>query len=77
MFAAAEVAQYGAERYDEKPGERNYVLIPTCDHINHAIQHLYAYLAGDTSDLHLAHALVRCMFAYEVDHIDRNQDGHA
>lgn len=66
VFAAAEVAAYGAKKYGESIGNRNYVKIPSEDHINHAIQHLYAYLAGDTSDDHLGHAIVRCMFAYDV-----------
>lgn len=67
MFAAAQVARYGAEKYGETVQERNYTKIPADDHINHCIQHLYAYLAGDTSDDHLGHAMVRCMFAYETD----------
>lgn len=66
VFAAAEVAAYGAKKYGETIGNRNYVKIPSSDHINHAIQHLYAHLAGDTSDDHLGHAIVRCMFAYDV-----------
>ena len=53
MFAAAQVARYGAERYDETFTDRNFTKIPPEDHANHAIQHLYAYLAGDTSDDHL------------------------
>lgn len=66
VFAAAEVAAYGASKYGEDFSHRNYTKIPTEDHINHAIQHLYAYLAGDISDDHLAHAVVRTMFAYDV-----------
>jgi hypothetical protein len=71
MFAAAQVARYGAERYDETFTDRNYTKIPPEDHANHAIQHLYAYLAGDTSDDHLGHAIVRAMFAYEVDKLKK------
>lgn len=41
------------------------------------IQHLYAYLAGDTSDDHLAHAILRAMFAFEVDHEQDRTDGFA
>lgn len=67
MFAAAEVAKYGADKYGETIHSRNYTKIPVEEHINHAIQHLYAYLAGDTSDDHLGHAIVRAMFAYDVD----------
>lgn len=66
LFAAAEVVKQGADKYDEKDGERNYLKIPVKDHINHCIQHMMAHLANDTSDAHLSHALVRSMFAYEV-----------
>ena len=66
MFAAAEVAAYGAKKYGETFDNRNYTKIPVEDHINHCIQHLYAYLAGDTQDDHLAHAIVRAMFAFDV-----------
>ena len=66
IFAAAEVAKSGADKYGETFGNRNYTKIPVEDHINHCIQHLYGYLAGDTSDDHLAHAIVRAMFAYDV-----------
>ena len=68
MFAAAGVAKYGAEKYGETLSDRNYKKISAEEHVNHAIQHLFAYLAGDTSDDHLAHAILRAMFAYEVDH---------
>lgn len=66
MFAAAETAKYGAEKYHETLSDRNYKKIHAEEHINHAIQHLYAYLAGDRSDDHLAHAILRAMFAYET-----------
>lgn len=68
MFAAAEVARYGAEKYGETIHNRNFTKIPPEDHVGHCIQHLYAYLAGDTSDNHLAHAIVRAMFAFETEH---------
>lgn len=66
VFAAAQVAAYGAAKYGETFDSRNYTKIPAQEHINHCIQHLYAYLAGDTQDDHLAHAIVRAMFAYET-----------
>lgn len=65
IFAAAGVALQGAQKYGETRKARNYTKISTDEHINHCIQHLYAYLAGDVSDDHLAHAIVRAMFAYE------------
>ena len=74
VFAAAAVAKYGAEKYGETLLDRNYKKIPTDEHINHAIQHLYAFLAGDETDDHLSHAILRVMFAYEVDH-ERDEEG--
>ncbi len=65
MFAAAETAKYGADKYGEDFNNRNYTKISAIEHVNHAIAHLYAYLAGDESDDHLAHAIMRTMFAYD------------
>lgn len=65
MFAAAEVCAYGANKYGETIDNRNYTKIPTEEHINHAVAHLLAHLAGDRQDSHLSHAIVRCMFAYD------------
>lgn len=67
LFDAAKVAKYGADKYGETLDQRNYVKIPTVDHLNHAIQHIYAWLAGDRQDDHLGHAIVRLMFAYDVN----------
>lgn len=71
VFAAAQVAGYGAKKYGESFGDRNYTKIPAEDHVNHALQHLYAYLAGDHTDDHLGHAIVRCMFAYDLAEGDK------
>ena len=67
LFDAAKVAKYGADKYGETFHNRNYTKIPTIEHLNHAIQHIYAFLAGDTQDDHLGHALVRLMFAYDMN----------
>lgn len=67
VFAAAQVAKYGADKYGETFTQRNYTKIPVEEHINHCIQHLYAHLAGDKQDDHLGHAIVRAMFAFDVD----------
>ena len=71
LFAAAGVAKYGADKYGETIDNRNYIKIPTVEHVNHAVQHLIAYLAGDEQDDHLAHAIVRCMFAFDTDRRER------
>ena len=56
----AKVLQYGAERYEAN----NWRLIPQEEHINHALIHIMAELAGDTQDDHIDHALCRLMMAY-------------
>lgn len=67
IFEAAKVLKYGADKYGETFESRNYNKIDTNSHLNHALQHIYAFLAGDTQDDHLGHALVRLMFAYDVN----------
>lgn len=62
MFAMTQVLATGAEKY----GANNWRKIPVEGHINHALAHLYAYLAGDASDEHLTNALCRTMFALGV-----------
>ena len=56
----AKVLQYGASRY----APNNWRLISQEEHINHALIHIIAHLAGDTQDDHLDHALCRLMMAY-------------
>lgn len=63
MFAMAAVLHEGAEKY--APG--NWRLIPTRDHLNHALMHIFAYLSGDRTDEHLSHALCRITFANAVE----------
>jgi len=67
LFDAAKVAKYGADKYGETFDKRNYTKIDTIEHLNHAVQHIYAFLAGDKQDDHLGHAIVRLMFAYDVE----------
>lgn len=55
----AKILSVGAEKY----GVNNWQLIDTNDHINHAINHLYMFLSGDTSENHLGNACCRCLFA--------------
>lgn len=55
----AKILQYGADRYEPN----NWRLIPQEEHINHALVHIIAHLAGDTQDDHINHALCRLMMA--------------
>ena len=55
IFALANIYKYGADKY----GNHNYLKLPIDSQLGHAIQHIYAYLAGDSSDKHLEHALTR------------------
>jgi len=59
LLALASIVKYGEEKY----GGCNWKKISTESHINHALIHFFSWLAGDTSDAHLEHALCRAMFA--------------
>ena len=74
LFDAAAVALEGATKYGETRLNRNYTKIPSDDHLNHALQHIYAYLAGDEQDDHLGHAIVRLMFAYDCVQREKESD---
>lgn len=56
----AKILQYGADRY----APNNWRLIPEEEHINHALIHIIAHIAGDRQDDHINHALCRLMMAY-------------
>jgi hypothetical protein len=49
-----------------KYGEDNWRRIPRKDHVNHALAHIFAHLAGDDTDDHLNHAACRILFAMET-----------
>lgn len=62
MFALGKVLHEGAEKY----GTDNWKHIPRKNHLNKALIHIYAYLAGDDQDEHLEHAFTRLMMAIAV-----------
>lgn len=65
----AAVVKHGKEKY----GPDNWRKIPRKDHLDHALTHLFAYIAGDEQDDHLEHAACRLLFALET----RNEESGA
>ncbi|TXH10028.1 MAG: hypothetical protein E6R03_15885 [Hyphomicrobiaceae bacterium] len=63
LLAIASVLKAGAEKY----GLDNWRRIARTEHLNHALVHIFAHLAGDQSDDHLAHAGCRLLFALETE----------
>lgn len=64
--AVAEVLDRGARKY----GVNNWVPIPVDSHLNHAVNHVYLWLAGDRSEDHLTHAACRLLMAKERATLD-------
>ena len=58
----AAVLKHGAEKY----GDNNWRDLTVEDHLNHALIHAYAYLAGDRQDDHMGHFACRAMMALET-----------
>lgn len=63
LFRVAATAAFG----DAKYGVDNWRGISALDHTNHALTHIYAHLADDPSDDHLAHAACRMLMALAID----------
>jgi hypothetical protein len=61
LLHIAKIMQYGAARY----GENNWHRITVAEHLNHAITHVLAHLAGDTQDDHIGHATWRMLSALD------------
>jgi hypothetical protein len=59
MFRLGKILKEGAQKYERD----NWRKIDTESHIDHALNHIFAYLAGDKQDDHLGHAFCRLMFA--------------
>jgi len=61
LATVARVMHNGVAKY----GRYNWKNIPCDDHLNHAINHVYLHLAGNTQEDHLGHACARIMMALE------------
>lgn len=61
VLHVAKVSKYGAASH----GVNNWHRIPSADHLNHALAHIFAHLAGDTQDDHLGHAAWRVLAALD------------
>lgn len=61
VLRVAHIMEYGAAKY----GDNNWHNITTNEHLNHALIHLFAHLAGDGQDDHLGHAAWRVLSALE------------
>ena len=69
VLSVAGVLHAGAEKY----GIDNWRNIEIRDHVNHALTHLFAYLAGDSTDAHLSHASCRVLMALDMEEATRGQ----
>lgn len=63
LLTIAKVLKEGADKYEAN----NWRLIPSEQHLSHAITHYLAYLSGDCQDDHLAHFYCRLMMAYATE----------
>lgn len=59
ILHVAAIVHQGAKKY----ARDNWRRCSEEEHVNHALVHLMAYLAGDTQDDHLGHAFCRLMMA--------------
>jgi hypothetical protein len=63
MNQMAQVLWHGANKY----GVDNWKLIHSKDHVNHAMNHIFLWLAGDKTENHLVNAFTRLMFAVAME----------
>jgi hypothetical protein len=69
LAEVASVLHSGASKY----GVDNWKLIIVDDHLNHALNHIFLYLAGNEKEDHLSHAATRMMMALEL-HVEQLEE---
>lgn len=70
LFVVSNVLKEGADKYGE---DENWRQIPISSHLNHALNHIFGWLAGDETEDHLSHALCRLLFACELYYLNKRQ----
>lgn len=60
LAAVAAACAEGAQKYGDYNWEKG---MPAADMVNHALRHIYVFLAGDRSEDHLGHAAWNLMAA--------------
>lgn len=71
LIEVGRVFYRGEAKYERGPqlvGAENWRGITSRMHVRHAVNHVFAWLAGDRSDHHLEHAAARLLMAIEKDH---------
>jgi hypothetical protein len=68
LRVVAEVLDHGRLKYPDDGGFRQ----PASFHVNRAIAHLVALMAGNTTEEHLAHSCCRLLMAIEATYNESN-----
>lgn len=69
VLSVCAVLKRGATKY----GDNNWRGLTVEDHINHALVHILAHLAGDRQDAHLVNAACRSLMALETQIANDNK----
>lgn len=64
ILAVAKIFEEGSKKYEPW----NWLKIPSTDHLNHAMYHIFKHLDNDITDDHLYHAGCRLLMAIEMYH---------
>jgi len=73
LLRLGEILADGARKYGVSRIGEGWYKISTEDHLDHAISHILAWLAGDEQDDHLEHAQCRIHMALAVELLNRRR----